>query len=106
MTTFSDAQAPTSRTYVPQQGMNIQILTKNHQLNFSHSFFTLEKILGELLPLEWPLVATFSETRALTSRKYVTKQDINVKKKKKNITYFGYTSPFLLKNNSLQNALF
>ena len=44
MTTFSDAQAPTSRTYVPQQGMNIQILTKNHQLNFSHSFFTLEKI--------------------------------------------------------------
>ena len=49
--------------------------------------FTFRMIKSELpifqgfLPLKGPLVATFSETRALTSRKYVAEQGMNVNRK-------------------------
>ena len=55
-----------------------------------------------LLPLKEPLVATFGEKCALTSRKYIVVQAMNLQNHPKNTNYFGYTSPFSIQNNSLK----
>ena len=47
-----------------------------------------------LLPLKEPLVATFGEKCALTSRKYIVVQAMNLQNHPKITNYFGYTSPF------------
>ena len=48
------------------------------------------------LPLRDPLVATFNETRAPTSRKYVAEQGIVMPNDKKHFKRFGRSPPFLL----------
>ena len=48
------------------------------------------------LPLRDPLVATFNETRAPTSRKYVAEQGIVMPNWLKYVKRFGHTSLFLL----------
>ena len=47
------------------------------------------------LPLKEPLVATFDDTRALTSRKSEVVQDMSIPKSKQNINFFGHTPPSL-----------
>ena len=77
---------PTSRWYVPEQGVIIPDISETLQSSWSHSSASL--ILNSLilasqfsnltgfLPLKKTLVATFNETRAPTSRKYVAEQGI------------------------------
>ena len=80
--TFSETRAPTSRKYVAEQGMVMPNWLKTFHTFWSHSStFALEKQPKNLnfhsvLPLTDPLVATFSETCATTSRKYVAEQGI------------------------------
>ena len=42
------------------------------------------------------LVATFSKTRALTSRKYIAEEGKELPKHLKNMNYFGRAPPFLI----------
>ena len=80
--TFNETGAPTSRKYVTEQGIVIPNWSKIFQTFWSHSsIFALQKQPKTLnfqsfLPLKDPLVATFNETRALTSRNYVAEQGI------------------------------
>ena len=77
MATFRETCAVPSRKYVSKPGMIIQTLSEKLQFFWSHaSVFALERQLKKLnfqsiLPLRDTLVATFNETHAPTSRKYV-----------------------------------
>ena len=49
------------------------------------------------LPLREPLVTTFDETRALTSRKFVVAQDMSIPKSRQKYNFFwSYPSVFVL----------
>ena len=49
------------------------------------------------LPLKEPLVATFDEMRALTSRKYVVVQDMNIPKSTQKYKFlWSHSSVFVL----------
>ena len=49
------------------------------------------------LPLKEPLVATFDEMRALTSRKYVVVQDMNISKSTQKYKFlWSHSSVFVL----------
>ena len=78
--TFNERRAPTSRKYVAKQGIVIPNWSKIIQLFRSHSsIFALEKqsknpIVQSFLSLIDPLLATFNETRAQTSGKYVAEK--------------------------------
>ena len=80
--TFNETRAPTSRKDEAEQGAVMPNWSKTFQTFWSHSsVFSLEKQPKNLnfqsfLPLKDPLVATFNETRAPTSRKYVAEQGI------------------------------
>ena len=82
MATFKERSALTSRKYVSEPGMMILNFLKKLQFLLSDSSaFALEKRLKNLIfhsffPLEDALVATFNETRAPTSRKYVAEQGV------------------------------
>ena len=47
------------------------------------------------LPLKEPLMATFSETCALTSTKYVYEIDMTIPNLSEALQFFGCTPPFL-----------
>ena len=73
--------APTSRKYVAEEGIVMPNWLKTFQTFRSHSsLFALESNLkskfSELLPLIDPLLVTFSETCAPTSRKYVAEKGL------------------------------
>ena len=51
---------------------------------------------SDFLPLEELLVATFSKSCALTSRKYLSKPDISISNLSDKLNFFGRTPPFLL----------
>ena len=74
MATFKETRAPTSREYVAEQGIVIPNWSKIIQTFRLHSsVFAKEKLRENLID---PLVATFSETCAPTSKKYVSEQGI------------------------------
>ena len=84
---FTETRARTSRKYLFVQGMNLPKLPGKQKLFWLHSStFVLELnsikmlILGVFLPERELLVATFSETRAVTSRKDMVEQSINISK--------------------------
>ena len=78
--TFNERRAQTSTKYVAKQGIVIPNWSKIIQLFRSHSsIFALEKhpknpIVQSFLSLIDPLLATFNETRAQTSGKYVAEK--------------------------------
>ena len=78
--TFGETVAPSSRKNVAEQGMCFLDLSKKLLFFCLHSpVFLLEKNSKHLnfssfLSLKYPLVATFSEMRASTYRKYVVEQ--------------------------------
>ena len=80
--TLNEMRAPTSRKYVAEQGLVMPNLSKKFQTFWTHSsVLALEKRPKKLnfqsfLPVRDPLVATFNETRAPTSRKYLAEQCI------------------------------
>ena len=81
MTTSNETFAPTSRKNVPEKGILMPNWSITCQSFRSHaSILALEKQPKKLnfqsffLPLRDPFVATFNETRAPTSRIYVTGQ--------------------------------
>ena len=80
--TFNETRAPTSRKYVSEQAIVMPNWSKTFQTFWSHSFiFALEnnlkiKISRDFLPIKNTSLDTFSETRALTSRKHVSEQSI------------------------------
>ena len=80
MATFSQTRALTLGKYVAEQGVVMSNWLKTFQTCWSHSsLFALEKQakFSELsLPQVDLLVATFKETHAPTSRKYVAEQGI------------------------------
>ena len=87
----------------PEQ--NIVVMSnwsKTFQTFWSHSsVFLLEKQPEKLnfqsfLFLKDPLEATFNETRAPTSRKYVSEQGIVIPNWSKAFQIFGWTPPFFL----------
>ena len=80
--TVNETRAPTSRKYVSEQAIVIPNWSKTFQTFWlQSSVFPLEKQPKNLnfqsfLPLIDPLVATFSETCAPTSRKYVAEKGL------------------------------
>ena len=82
MATFSETHATTSRKDVAEQYIVMSNWSKTFQTFWSHSsVFALEKQPKNLnfqrfLTLIDPLVATFNETRAPTSRKHISEQGI------------------------------
>ena len=81
MATLNEMCAPTSRKYVAEEGIVMPNWLKTFQTFRSHSsLFALESNLkskfSELLPLIDPLLVTFSETCAPTSRKYVAEKGL------------------------------
>ena len=82
MATFSETCAPTSKKCASQQGIVMPNWSKTFQTFWSHSsVLYLEKQPKNLnftvfLPLRDPLLSTFNQTRAPTSKNYVTEQSI------------------------------
>ena len=83
MATSNERRAPTSGKYVPEQGIVITNGSKIIQIFRPHtSVFALQKrpknpiLQSFFLSLIDPLVATFNERRAPTSRKHVAEQGI------------------------------
>ena len=99
MATFNKTCELTSRKYVFEQGMSIASLSEKNEVFWSHSsVFALEKQSKKVnfhsfLPLRDPLVATFNETCAPTSKKYVAKQDILMTNGSKPLQSFWFHSP-------------
>ena len=93
MATFKETRAPTSREYVAEQGIVIPNWSKIIQTFRLHSsVFAKEKLRENLID---PLVATFSETCAPTSKKYVAKQGIVMPNWSKTFqTFWSYYSVF------------
>ena len=52
-------------------------------------------IFKDFLPLKVQLVATFNETCALTSRKYVVAKALKFQNQRTNINFFRCAPPFL-----------
>ena len=75
---FNETRAPTSRKYVVEKGSAMSNWSKTFETFWSHSSVSaLEKQPEKVnflsfLPLRNPLAASFNETRAPASRKYVT----------------------------------
>ena len=82
MATVNETRPPTASKYVAEQGILMQNWSKTFQTFWLRSsVFALEKQPKNLdfqsfLPLGDPLVATFNETRAPASWKYVAEQGI------------------------------
>ena len=82
MASFNETRTPTSRKYVVKQSLTTPNWAKIFQTSLPHSsVFALQKQPEKLnfhifLFLNDPLVATFNETCAPTSRKYVAEQGI------------------------------
>ena len=81
--TFSEKPAVTSPKDMVKQGMKISKVWEKHKLLWAHLLVFALKIALKMLicegflPLKWRMVATFSETSAVTSIKYVVKQGMN-----------------------------
>ena len=104
MVTFNERRAPTSKTNVAEQGIVIRNWSKKFPAFRLHSsLFALEKQPKNLkfefrLPLIDPLLATFNERGAPTSRKYVAKQCIVMQNWSKLFqTFRSHPSIFYLK---------
>ena len=85
MATFNEISAVTSSKDIVKQGMKISKVwekpnEKNALLNlcFKNSLKNVNFGRG-FLPLKWWMLATFSETNAVTFKKNVVKQGINSK---------------------------
>ena len=113
--TFNETRAPTSRKYVAEQGIVMPNWSKIFQNFWSHSsVFALEKqpqslLFRVLLPLRDPLVATFNEMHAPTSRKYVAEEGIVITNWSNTFqTFWSRSSIFALekrlKNLNFQNV--
>ena len=82
MAPLNETRAPTFRNYVAEQGVVMPSWSKPFQSSWSHSsVFALQKLIKNLnfqsfFTSKSPLVATFNEMRASTSRKYVAEQGI------------------------------
>ena len=103
MATFNEKHASTSKKYVVEQGIlmsNRSKITKRFRLHFS--VFAIENLLENLnfrvfFPLIGPLVATFSESCASTSRTYVAEQRILIPNWWKTFqTFWSHSSVFAL----------
>ena len=83
--TFSENRALISRKYIPEQGMN-ELLEKQNFfleaiLRFYFRIIALKiQVFDVFLPLKERLVPIFSEMRALTPRKILNNEVINVSK--------------------------
>ena len=107
MATFSEMCALTSKQNVSETGMIILNLSEKLQFFWSHfSVFALEKQPEKLniqsfLPLKETLVATFNETRAPTSRKYVAGQGKVMSNRSKTFrTFWFHSSVFALEKQT------
>ena len=100
---FSETHTPTSRKYVVEQGLPTPIWSKTSQTFWLHSsVFALEKQpekvnFQSFLPLRNPLVASFNETRAPTSRKYVVEKGLAMSNWSKTFeTFWSHSCVFAL----------
>ena len=101
--TFREKRGSTSRKYISEQGIVTPNWLKPFQGFLSHSSdFALEKQSKNLnfqsfLPSTDTFVAAFSETRALTSRKYAAEQSIVIPNGSKTFqTFWLHSSVFPL----------
>ena len=82
MTNFNETRTPTSRIYLVEQRLAMPNSSKTFKTLWLYSsVFALEKGPEKLsfqsfLPVRIPLVASFNEMRAPTSRKYVVEQSL------------------------------
>ena len=97
--TLIETDAPTSRKNVAKQGIAMQNWSKTFQIFWSHSsVFAIKNSLKiqffrVFLSLIDPLLATFNEARAPTSRKYVAEQHILMPNWSKTFPTFWSDSP-------------
>ena len=103
MVTFNERCAPTSRKYVAQQGIAMTDLLEKLKFLWLHtSVYAQQKQQLNLnfrsfLKSKHPFVATFEETCALTSRKYVFEPGKSITNSAENFRIFwSHSSVFTL----------
>ena len=108
MATFNETRANAFRKYGSEQGIMMPNWSKTFQNFWSHSsVFNWERLPKNLnfhsvLPLIEPLVATFSETCAPTSRQYVAEEGIVMPNWLKKFQAFCSLSSLLTLANNLK----
>ena len=86
VTTLSETRAFTSRNSVVKKGLKVAKSSRKYKYfggaaSLCFRKLALKMLIFEILfPLEEPLVATFRKTRALTSKKYVLVQGMDLPK--------------------------
>ena len=88
--TFKETRAVTSPKDIVKHDMKIPKAWEKHKLLWYFSPVFARKIASKILtfagflPLKWQIVAAFSETSAVTSKKDIVKQGMNNSKSFKN----------------------